>query len=98
MIHVKVTDTQRRELEQVSRQAVGRVALRAHMVLLSARGYGMPQIAAIHDSCHSFAWVLSFRADSRSSADRYMLTHCWQHAAPHQRYNRSHRARTRAPL
>jgi transposase len=49
MIHVKVTDAQRRELEQVSRQAVGRVALRAHMVLLSVRGYSVPQIAAIHD-------------------------------------------------
>lgn len=49
MIHVKVTDAQRRELEQVSRQAVGRVALRAHMVLLSVRGYSVPQIATIHD-------------------------------------------------
>lgn len=49
MIHVKVSDAQRRELEQVSRQAVGRVALRAHMVLLSVRGYSVPQIAAIHD-------------------------------------------------
>ena len=49
MIHVQVSDAQRRELEQVSRQAVGRVALRAHMVLLSARGYSVPQIAAIHD-------------------------------------------------
>jgi transposase len=49
MIHVKVSDAQRRELEQVSHQAVGRVALRAHMVLLSARGYSVPQIAAIHD-------------------------------------------------
>jgi transposase len=49
MIHVRVTDEQRDELEQVSRQAVGRVALRAHIVLLSARGYGVPQIAAIHD-------------------------------------------------
>ena len=49
MIHVQVTDEQRRELEQVSRQAVGRVALRAYMVLLSARGHSVPQIAAIHD-------------------------------------------------
>jgi transposase len=49
MRHVQVTDEQRRKLEQVSRQAVGRVALRAHMVLLSARGYSVPQTAAIHD-------------------------------------------------
>jgi transposase len=49
MIHMHIDDKQRRELEQVSRQAVGRVALRAQMVLLSARGYSVPQIAAIHD-------------------------------------------------
>ena len=33
----------------MSRQAVGRVALRAQMVLLAARGYTVPQIAALHD-------------------------------------------------
>src|SRR5437870_282393 len=49
MIHMQVTDEQRRELQQVSRQAVGRVALRAHMVLLSGRGYDVPTIAGIHD-------------------------------------------------
>jgi len=49
MIYVRLTDERRRELETVSRQAVGRVALRAHMVLLSARGYSVPRIAAIHD-------------------------------------------------
>jgi len=36
-------------LQVVSRQAIGRVALRAHMVLLSDRGFTVPQIAAIHD-------------------------------------------------
>ncbi len=49
MIRVHITDDQRRELEQVSRQAVGRVALRAQMVLLAARGYRVPQSAEIHD-------------------------------------------------
>jgi len=49
MVFVKLTGEQRRELERVSRQAVGRVALRAHMVLLSGRGYSVPQIAQIHD-------------------------------------------------
>jgi hypothetical protein len=49
MIHMPVSDAQRCELEPVSRQAVGRVALRAHMALLSARGHSMPQIAAIYD-------------------------------------------------
>ena len=49
MMFVRLTDERRRELEAVSRRAVGRVALRAHMVLLSARGYSVPRIAAIHD-------------------------------------------------
>jgi transposase len=48
MLHVHVSDTQRQELEEVSRQAIGRVALRAHMVLLSDRGYSVLQIATIH--------------------------------------------------
>jgi transposase len=49
MIFVQLTDDQRGELRQVSRQAVGRVALRAQMVLLSDRSFSVPQIAEIHD-------------------------------------------------
>ncbi len=49
MIFVQLTDDQRKELQRVSRQAVGRVALRAQMVLLSGRSFSVPQIAQIHD-------------------------------------------------
>ena len=49
MIRMQITDDQRQELAQVSRQAVGRVALRAQMVLLAGRGYSVPQIAEVHD-------------------------------------------------
>jgi transposase len=42
-----LTDGQRRDLERVRRRAVGRVSQRAHMVLLSARGYTVQQIAEI---------------------------------------------------
>lgn len=48
MIYVSLTQTQREELTCLSHQAIGRVALRAHMVLLSDRGFSVPQIAAIH--------------------------------------------------
>lgn len=48
MIHMHLSDGQRAELEAVSRHAVGRVALRAQMVLLSDRGFSVPQIARIH--------------------------------------------------
>jgi transposase len=42
-----LTDGQRGDLERVRRRAVGRVSQRAHMVLLSARGYTVQQIAEI---------------------------------------------------
>lgn len=42
-----LTDEQRQMLERVRRRAVGRVSQRAHMVLLSARGYKVEQIAEI---------------------------------------------------
>src|SRR6516164_5792903 len=48
MVYIHLTTSQRDELSAVSRQAIGRVALRAHMVLLSDRGFTVPQIAAIH--------------------------------------------------
>ena len=48
MIYVHLTERQRDELSAVSRQAIGRVALRAHMVLLSDRGFSVPRIAVIH--------------------------------------------------
>ncbi len=46
---MQLTEERREELTQVSLRAVGRVALRAQMVLLSGRGYSVPQIAKIHD-------------------------------------------------
>jgi transposase len=49
MLFVRLTEAQRSELRGASRRAVGRVALRAQMVLLSGRGYSVPQIAAIHE-------------------------------------------------
>jgi len=42
MIYVHLTESQRDELSALSRQAIGRVALRAHMVLLSDRGFTVP--------------------------------------------------------
>ncbi len=48
MVYIHLTVSQRDELRAISRQAIGRVALRAHMVLLSDRGFTIPQIATIH--------------------------------------------------
>ncbi len=52
MIHLHLTEEQRQGVQRVSRQAVGRVALRAHMVLLSDREYTVPEIATIHGCGH----------------------------------------------
>ena len=64
MLYVTLTEAQQAELEDVSRQAVGRVALRAQMVLLSARGHRVPQIAAIHGCGHDVVrtWLHRYRA------------------------------------
>ena len=43
------TDEEREELKRMKRQEVGRVSVRAHIVLLSRRGRSAPKIAEIHD-------------------------------------------------
>ena len=48
MVYLSLTQTQRDELTSLSHQAIGRVALRAQMVLLSDRGFTVPWIAVIH--------------------------------------------------
>jgi len=64
VLYVRLTDDQRAELERVSRQAVGRVALRAQMVLLSDRGHPVPEIAALHRCGHDVVrtWLHRYRA------------------------------------
>jgi transposase len=64
MLYLHLTDEQRAELEVVSQRAVGRVALRAQMVLLSGRGHSVPQIAAIHGCGHDVVrtWLHRYRA------------------------------------
>src|SRR4051812_501051 len=44
-----LADAERQVLERLRRRAVGRVSQRAHMVLLSTRGYSVPQLAEIFD-------------------------------------------------
>ena len=64
MLYLRVTDEQRAELARVSQQAVGRVALRAQMALLSARGHSVPEIAAIHGCGHDVVrlWLHRYQA------------------------------------
>ena len=44
-----LSDAQRQTLERMRRRSVGRISQRAHMVLLSARGYSPAQIADLFD-------------------------------------------------
>lgn len=43
------TDEEYAELKRMKQQEVGRVAMRAHMILLSERGYKVPEITELHD-------------------------------------------------
>jgi hypothetical protein len=47
MSRITLNNTEEIELHQVTRQAVGRVAERAHFVLLSVQGYMAPEIVAL---------------------------------------------------
>jgi transposase len=44
------TEQEQEELHRMTQQEVGRVALRAQMILLSIRGFSAPEIAAIQDT------------------------------------------------
>src|SRR6266508_1030002 len=66
MIFVRpLTDDERRLLQRLARTEVGRVSERMHMVLLSSRGYAVPQIAAIFDCDEATVrtWLDRFETD-----------------------------------
>ncbi len=66
MIFVRaLTDDERRLLQRLVRTEVGRVSERLRMVLLSARGYPVPQIAAIFecDEATVRTWLGRFEVD-----------------------------------
>jgi transposase len=68
MIFVMLSAEERDDLERVSRQGVGRVALRAQMILLSGRGYSVPAIAAIHDCGQDVVRIWLHRYDAHGIA------------------------------
>lgn len=56
------TNEERDQLKRMKRQEVGRVAMRAHMILLSDRGYSPSKIADLHDISHPtvYKWIDRF--------------------------------------
>ena len=65
MIRVKLTREQRKELREFARQAVGRVAERAHFVLLSDKDKSVPEIAELMDYSAEtvYSWLERYRAE-----------------------------------
>jgi len=63
MLHITLNDTQRAELRQWARQAVGRVSERAHFVLLSDPGYSSPEIGRLmgYDAATVRTWLKAYR-------------------------------------
>lgn len=59
------TNKERAELDRMTSQAVGRVAMRAHMIQLSARGFSAQEIAKIHDCADVtvYKWIDRFDAE-----------------------------------
>jgi len=63
MLRITLNDTQRAELRQLARQAVGRVSERAHFVLLSGQGYAPPAIGTLlgYDAATVRTWLAAYR-------------------------------------
>jgi transposase len=63
VLHITPDDTQYAALRQVARQAVGRVAERAHFVLLSAQGHSPPEIGRLmgYDPATVRYWLKAYR-------------------------------------
>jgi len=66
-----LTDSERDELERMVQQEVGRVALRAHLILLSSRGYKVQQIEAIQQITNITVYKWLDRFEAEGSAGLY---------------------------
>jgi transposase len=64
MLHIRLNDTQRAELRQWGRQAIGRVSERARFVLLSDQGYSPPEIGWLmgYDAATVRTWLKAYQA------------------------------------
>jgi transposase len=67
------SEAEREELERMTRQEVGRVAVRAHMILLSVQGYTVPQIVDIHDTTNVTVYKWFDRFDAQGPEGLYDL-------------------------
>jgi transposase len=66
-------DVELEELERMTQQEVGRVAMRAHMVLLSARGYSVTVITEIYNTSQVTVYKWFDRFDAQGPVGLYDL-------------------------
>ena len=66
-----LTSQEQTELERMTRQEIGRVAMRAQMILLSARKYSAPDIADILDTSRVTVYTWLDRFDAEGPAGLY---------------------------
>jgi len=65
------TSQEQAELERMARQEIGRVAMRAQMILLSARHYTAPEIAEIQGVSRVTVYTWLDRFDAEGPAGLY---------------------------
>lgn len=65
------TEEERKELVRMTQQEIGRVAMRAQMILLSAQGYKVPKIVEIHDTSNVTVYKWLDRFDAEGPAGLY---------------------------
>lgn len=65
------TDEERDQLNRMKRQEVGRVSMRAHIILLSDRGYSAPKIAELHNVTNPMVYKWMDRFDEEGPSGLY---------------------------
>jgi len=65
------TEEEHEELKRMKRQEVGRVAIRAHIILLSSRGYSASRISEIHDVTGPMVYKWMDRFDEEGPSGLY---------------------------
>ena len=67
----RVEEEECQELERMTKQEVGRVAMRANMILLSSQGYTIPEIVGIHKTTNVTVYKWFDRFDEQGPAGLY---------------------------
>ncbi|MFW6116613.1 MAG: helix-turn-helix domain-containing protein [bacterium] len=67
------SEADQEELERMTRQEIGREAMRAHMIVLSAEGYRVPGIVEVHNTTNITVYKWFDRFDAERPSGLYDL-------------------------